>query len=196
MQLDYHQCQPGAAPAPVPEPSPIPSDPDTSPSDPSIPGTPAGSGPGTELQKGYYWIRAVAAPNFHKYLQSKPLYTTSKAVLGSHTTAGQFQVVDGQLVQLVSGAGEKPEKLLYGVVSQETYNNNRKSITTSPTFFRTFLYLYYDLTCGLYILNADFIFPLQNPCSSLSQRQRTRTEPSRGKVMDSPGRFPASRGLT
>ncbi|KAH8659207.1 hypothetical protein BGZ60DRAFT_433951 [Tricladium varicosporioides] len=74
------------------------------------------TGPGTTLQSGYYWIRAVASPNFHKYLQSKPLYSESVAVLESYTTAGQFNVVSGQLVQLVSGG------FLYGVV--EKFNNS------------------------------------------------------------------------
>lgn len=50
-------------------------------------------------------------PQFHKYLQSNPLYTASGAVLGSYTTAGQFNVVNGQLVQLL-GDGS----LLYGSV--------------------------------------------------------------------------------
>lgn len=65
-------------------------------------------------------------------MQSKPLYATGPAILGDYTTAGQFQVVSGQLVQLVSGAGEKPEKLLYGVVSETRYiNNNSLSVTWS-----------------------------------------------------------------
>lgn len=67
-------------------------------------------------------------------MQSKPLYATGAAVLGDYTTAGQFQVVDGQLVQLVSGPGEKPEKLLYGIVSETRYINNKSlSVTWSET---------------------------------------------------------------
>jgi hypothetical protein len=44
--------------------------------------------------------------------------------MGDYTTAGQFQVISGQLVQLVSAPGATPVTLLYGVVSQERYLNN------------------------------------------------------------------------
>ncbi|KAK4154504.1 hypothetical protein C8A00DRAFT_14383 [Chaetomidium leptoderma] len=56
----------------------------------------------TTLQNGAYWIRAVVAPNYHKYLQTIPANVAGKAVIQSHTTAGQFNIVDGQLVNLVS----------------------------------------------------------------------------------------------
>jgi hypothetical protein len=135
MTSDYYsQCQPGAAPTepqPEPEPSQEPGQPQTS----EVPssGTPAGSGPGKTLQTGYYWIRAVAAPNFHKYMQTSPLYSTGSALLGDYTTAGQFQIVDGQLVQLVSAPGEAV-KLLYGVVSEtRVINGNSLSVTFSDT---------------------------------------------------------------
>lgn len=53
----------------------------------------------TTLVKGQYWIRAVASPNYHKYLQTKPPNTPSVAILGSSKTAGQFSVsASGQLV--------------------------------------------------------------------------------------------------
>ncbi len=48
----------------------------------------SGTGPGTTLQSGYYWIRTVESPNFHKYLQTKPTYTTGTAIMGDCTTAG------------------------------------------------------------------------------------------------------------
>ncbi|KAF1916966.1 hypothetical protein BDU57DRAFT_587818 [Ampelomyces quisqualis] len=126
----YSQCQPGAAPTkPQPEPEPEQPKPTESPST----GTPAGKGPGTTLQSGYYWIRGVAAPNFHKYMQTSPLYSTGSALLGDYTKAGQFQVLDGQLVQLVSAPGEAV-KLLYGVVSETRYiNDNSLSVTFSET---------------------------------------------------------------
>ncbi|KAF2256992.1 carbohydrate-binding module family 1 protein [Trematosphaeria pertusa] len=121
----YSQCQPGAAPAnPQPDPAPTDSAPTSVLGTPTATGTPAGTGPGTTLQSGYYWIRAVEAPNFHKYMQTKPLYSTGPALLGDYTTAGQFQVVDGQLVQLVSAAGAKPETLLYGIVNPTRQINN------------------------------------------------------------------------
>jgi hypothetical protein len=65
----------------------------------------------------------VAAPNYHKYMQTKPSYSTGPALLGDYTTAGQFQVVDGQLVQLISGSGEAT-KFLYANVSPNKVINN------------------------------------------------------------------------
>jgi hypothetical protein len=114
----YSQCQPGAAPAnPAPTDS-TPTDPTTTTSPSTTPtDAPSATGPGTTLQSGYYWIRAVAAPNFHKYMQTSPLYSPGDALLGSYTTAGQFQVVDGQLVQLVSAPGQAA-KLLYANVNE------------------------------------------------------------------------------
>ena len=48
---------------------------------------------------GYYWIRAVEAPNFHSYLQGAPTSTPSPgpgdAYLLAASKAGQFNVVDG-----------------------------------------------------------------------------------------------------
>ena len=53
--------------------------------------------------------------------------------MGDYTTAGQFQVVDGQLVQLVSAPGAAT-KLLYAVVSETRYiNDNSRSVTFSAT---------------------------------------------------------------
>lgn len=56
----------------------------------------------TTLQDGAYWIRAVTPPNYHKYLQTIPANVPGTALLESHTTAGQFNIVDGQLVNMVS----------------------------------------------------------------------------------------------
>ncbi|KAH8893686.1 hypothetical protein GQ53DRAFT_840051 [Thozetella sp. PMI_491] len=56
----------------------------------------------TTLASGNLWIRAVASPNFHKYLQTKPANVPGTAILDSSTTAGQFNIVDGQLVNKVS----------------------------------------------------------------------------------------------
>jgi hypothetical protein len=67
-------------------------------------------------------------------MQSKPLYTASKAVLGSYTTAGQFQIVDGQLQQLTS-----PGNFLYGVVEQNTTTATKLGVSfgTSKNTFGT-----------------------------------------------------------
>ncbi|KZV91104.1 hypothetical protein EXIGLDRAFT_837319 [Exidia glandulosa HHB12029] len=115
----YSQCLQGAATSTIP---PVTSTPPPT----STVGTPTsgsssatvtvtGAGPGSTLKPNYLWIRAVEAPHFHEYLQSNPLYTASGSVLGSYTTAGQFNVVNGQLVQLL-GDGS----LLYGVVETRT----------------------------------------------------------------------------
>ncbi|OQN96971.1 hypothetical protein B0A48_16945 [Cryoendolithus antarcticus] len=56
-------------------------------------------------------------PNFHKYLQTSPQYTTGLATLNSYTTAGQFSVVNGQLVELISATATSPT-LLYANVGQ------------------------------------------------------------------------------
>lgn len=61
----------------------------------------------TILQTNQYWIRAVAAPNYHKYLQTSPANTPGPAILGSSRTAGQYNVVNGQLVSF-AGPGESP----------------------------------------------------------------------------------------
>jgi hypothetical protein len=66
-------------------------------------------------------------------MQTSPLYSPSSALLGSYTSAGQFQIVSGQLVQLVSAPGEA-EKFLYAVVSVTRYiNDNSLSVTFSET---------------------------------------------------------------
>ena len=62
----------------------------------------AGAETPKQLATGNLWIRAVAAPNYHKYLQTKPANEPGTAVLESYTTAGQFNVVDGQLVNKVA----------------------------------------------------------------------------------------------
>ncbi|KAI8305551.1 hypothetical protein K4K61_005212 [Colletotrichum sp. SAR11_59] len=68
--------------------------------------TAAGSGGSvpTTLVSGWYWIRAVASPNYHSYLQAKPTGTPSKAYLDSPSTAGQFKIEDGQLVHLTGSS--------------------------------------------------------------------------------------------
>lgn len=65
------------------------------------------AGPGTTLQSGWYWIRAVAAPNFHKYLQTKPANAPGTALLETYKTAGQYNVKNGQLVAN-TGDGNAP----------------------------------------------------------------------------------------
>ncbi|KAI0549324.1 hypothetical protein F4679DRAFT_584672 [Xylaria curta] len=65
------------------------------------------SGPGTTLQAGWYWVRAVVQPNYHKYLQTKPANIAGTAILESYRTAGQYKIEDGQLVAN-TGTGGTP----------------------------------------------------------------------------------------
>ena len=79
----------------------------------------------------YYWIRAVEDPNFHKYLQTSPTYSTGAAIMADYTTAGQFQIVDGQLVELVDVA---KGTLLYANVGQPVNSSDTKlPVTFSKT---------------------------------------------------------------
>ncbi|RPB15732.1 hypothetical protein P167DRAFT_571379 [Morchella conica CCBAS932] len=88
-----------------------------------------GAGPGATLLPNYYWIRAVVDPNFHKYLQSSTLRTASDAVLEDASTAGQFNIVNGQLVQLIDTAGT----LLYAHVTPRTDTSVTKLLVTWGT---------------------------------------------------------------
>jgi hypothetical protein len=135
---DYSQCLPGTASTPVVQPATSTGSGGSTP----ISTGPAGSGPGTTLTSGYYWIRAVAAPNFHKYLQTTPVYTTGTAIMGDYTTAGQFNIVDGQLVELISGG------LLYANVAQPTTTDQRTIAVTFETTKNTF---------GAFAFNGDAV---------------------------------------
>ncbi|TVY83678.1 Endo-1,4-beta-xylanase C [Lachnellula suecica] len=131
----YSQCIPGSNPVPISGGSAPSTTLMTSTISSGSGGTPTTSGgssatggPGTTLQSGYYWIRAVEAPNFHDYLQTSPEYVPGTAILDSYTTAGQFQIVSGQLVELVSGG------LLYANVEMMANSTvNKLSVTFSTT---------------------------------------------------------------
>ena len=69
-------------------------------------------------------------PNFHKYLQTNPGYTAGTAILDTYTKAGQFQVVDGQLVELIDGSGG----LLYANVAQR---EDADDMTLAVSFEKT-----------------------------------------------------------
>lgn len=103
----------------------------------------ATEGPGTEIQPGYFWVRAVKQeskcklylpelshvlltkihpPDYHKYIQTKPLLKPGPAILGDYTTAGQFAVQKGHLIQLISASNETAN-FLYGSVPYVTDPN-------------------------------------------------------------------------
>jgi hypothetical protein len=58
----------------------------------------AGTPSPTMLKTGEYWIRAVASPHFHEYIQTSPQNDIGTALLGSYKNAGQYNIVSGQLV--------------------------------------------------------------------------------------------------
>lgn len=125
----YSQCQPGTASTSPTTLTTTARPSTTSPSTTAPSNGSTATGPGTTLQSGYLWIRAVEDPNFHKYLQSSPLYSPGLATIDIYTAAGQFNIVDGQLVQLVSEAGAA-EKLLYAHVSGATTHNGQSLAVT------------------------------------------------------------------
>ncbi|KAI1122008.1 carbohydrate-binding module family 1 protein [Nemania abortiva] len=88
----------------------------------------------TTLQSGYYWVRAVASPNFHSYLQAAPTATPSPgpgdAYLRSSQNAGQFNLVDGQLLY---NPGSSTGETLYMWVEDPSNKTQR----TLQTWFDT-----------------------------------------------------------
>ncbi|KAG6902568.1 hypothetical protein C0995_014957 [Termitomyces sp. Mi166 len=98
--------------------------------------TSASAGTAT-LAPSYSWIRAVEDPNFHKYLRSEVINTASDAVLGDPSTAGQFIVTDGQLIQNANGTP------LYAVVedrADSTVVKLKMSWSTTPATSGTFVF--------------------------------------------------------
>ncbi|KAK7997387.1 hypothetical protein PG990_009861 [Apiospora arundinis] len=98
------------------------------------------AGPGTTLQKGWYWIRAVAAPNYHKYLQTKPAVAAGTALLESYTSAGQFNVVDGQLVENTGDGGQPLYMWVEKPVSDFTQRTLATWFNTTKNPFGTFAF--------------------------------------------------------
>lgn len=96
-------------------------------------------GPGTTLQSGWYWIRAVVAPNFHKYLQTKPANKPGTAILESYTTAGQYNVQDGQLVANI-GTGTAPLYLNVEKPADLTQRTLATWFNTTKNSFGTFVF--------------------------------------------------------
>ncbi|PIL29226.1 hypothetical protein GSI_09275 [Ganoderma sinense ZZ0214-1] len=90
----YSQCLPGAS---------TPTSTVATSSGGSSPTSTTGSSPSATvtLIPGNSFIRAVEDPNFHQYLRSEVANTASDAVLGDPSTAAQFQITDGQLIQLL-----------------------------------------------------------------------------------------------
>ncbi|KAK4206694.1 hypothetical protein QBC37DRAFT_393297 [Rhypophila decipiens] len=135
----YAQCIPGAAPATSTTSSsrtvapPITTTTTlvtitTPPSNPNPTPTvtiPAGSVP-TTLVSPNYWIRAVAAPNYRKYLQPAIPFTPGKAIISSHTTASQLYLDSTGQLTLYRGAGVAP---LYLNIENPSDKTQRKLAT-------------------------------------------------------------------
>lgn len=88
----------------------------------------------TTLQDGWAWVRAVASPNFHSYLQAKPTGAPGPAYLDSHTSAGQFKVSAGQVVYNRGGSTAP----LYMNVENPADKTQRKLRTTFSTTQNTY----------------------------------------------------------
>ncbi|KIO19715.1 carbohydrate-binding module family 1 protein, partial [Tulasnella calospora MUT 4182] len=84
----------------------------------------------------WLWIRAVAAPNFHKYLRSIASYAPGDAILGDYTTAAQFKIVSGQLQHYLPGGS-----VLYMQVEtrpDSTVMKLKTSFAATPNTYGTF----------------------------------------------------------
>ncbi|KAG8986402.1 hypothetical protein FRB90_004046 [Tulasnella sp. 427] len=101
-------------------------------------GTGSSTTPITTLVSGWLWIRAVEAPNFHKYLQSYHSYAPGDAILGDYTTAAQFNIVNGQLEHYLPNGS-----VLYMQVEQPANSSVVKlktSFATTPNTYGTFVF--------------------------------------------------------
>jgi len=120
----YSQCIPGAAP-----PSGSSTTQPTTTQQPGGGGTPTSTSAGTAtLLPSQLWIRAVEAPNFHKYLQSKTPGTQGDAVIGPPSTAAQHNIVSGQLIQFLPGGSK-----LYAQVATAVAGTTRLKVFWSTT---------------------------------------------------------------
>lgn len=92
--------------------------------------TTAATGTGSEmpttLVSGWYWIRGVETPYYHSYLQALPTGTPGTALMDSYETAGQFNIVDGQLVY---NTGSGTTDALYMNVEDPTDKTQRALAT-------------------------------------------------------------------
>lgn len=90
-------------------------------------GSGSGAGTPTTLLSGWYWIRGVESPYFHSYLQALPTASAGTALLDSYLTAGQFNIIDGQLVY---NTGTGTTNALYLNVEDPADKSQRALATT------------------------------------------------------------------
>jgi hypothetical protein len=105
--------------------------------------TGSGTNPGPTLVDGWFYVRGVAAPNYHSYLQAKPTGTAGDAYLDNASAAGQYNIVDGQLVYYTGAGGE-----LYMQVENPADKTQRKLATS---FSRT------KNTYGTFVFQGDTV---------------------------------------
>lgn len=131
----------------------------------------------TTLKSGQYWIRAVASRNFHKYLQTKPANLPGVAILDSYTTAGQFQITDGQLVNSIA------DPPLYMHVEEPADKANpprtlATSFNTTKNTFGTFVFSGDAVTWSVPSINrqnlAAWLSARISSCSSIPGRTLIR----------------------
>ncbi|KAI9645497.1 hypothetical protein NHQ30_006236 [Ciborinia camelliae] len=139
---DYSQCLPGTASTSTSATTPV-TTPGTPTTTVSASITSATAYPGATLQSGYYWIRAVESPNFHSYLQASPTANPGTALLADRSTAGQYQIVSGQLVELIA-----PNTFLYANVQSPA---NSSAVKLSMTFNTT------QNTFGTFAFSGDAV---------------------------------------
>ncbi|GJE98727.1 carbohydrate-binding module family 1 protein [Phanerochaete sordida] len=96
----YSQCLQGAAPPPPSSVSSV-SSASSAPGGGSPTGTGSAAGTTPTLIPGDSFIRAVEDPNFHQYLRSETIGAAGPAVLGDPVDAALFQIVGGQLQQML-----------------------------------------------------------------------------------------------
>ncbi|ESZ98721.1 carbohydrate-Binding Module family 1 protein [Sclerotinia borealis F-4128] len=139
----YSQCLPGTASSSTGATTPGTIAPGTPTTTVSATTTGVASYPGSTLQSGYYWVRAVESPNFHSYLQASSTAKPGTALLADRSTAGQYQIVSGQLVELIA-----PNNFLYANVQPPA---NSSAVKLSMTFNTT------QNTFGTFAFSGDAV---------------------------------------
>ncbi|KIJ51374.1 carbohydrate-binding module family 1 protein [Sphaerobolus stellatus SS14] len=128
----YSQCLPGTATSSSSPPitsNPVTTSKPTTTQQSSGGSTPTTTTSGTAtLLPSQLWIRADETPNFHKYLQSQTPGTVGDAVLGPTTSAAQFNVASGQLIQFLTGGSK-----LYAQVATAQTGTTRLKVFWSTT---------------------------------------------------------------
>lgn len=142
--------------------------------------------PGETLKPDFKWLRTVQEPYFHYYLQTDPQLVAGPGIVGDPTTAAQWAIQDGQLVELVDTNGT----LLHMHVEEPTDDTTVMlgvTIAAEPNSFGTFAW------SGK--MSCEKVVILETPCMLTKHRRlpdvvRTQHRPTqRGCVVDMRRRF-------